>query len=216
VLVDPIDDRPHQPDSEHWIEQWQFDFWSTDHDLGGWIHFAHNPTTRQGWYVAALVGVDRQMVLVVDPELRITDLSPYLEFRAEGIWAQHVCETPLRHWTIGLEAFGVTLDDPADALGNQWGKRTGVGLDVEWESNSDPQKTGDGFTQECVVTGEVLIDQETIDLNTKGRRCRRWGRALEETENEPGSLAVPIQVGQYVLEIELDQLLGQWQGRLRT
>ena len=25
--------------------------------------------------------------------------------RAEGIWAQHVCETPLVHWTLGLEAF---------------------------------------------------------------------------------------------------------------
>ena len=156
------------------------------------------------------------MVLVVDPELRITDLSPYLEFRAEGIWAQHVCETPLQHWTIGLEAFGVTLDDPADALGNQWGKRTGVGLDVEWESNSDPQKTGDGFTQKCVVTGEVLIDEETIDLNTTGSRYRRWGSAPEQSENEPGPLAVPIQVGEYVLEIELDHVLGEWQGRLRT
>ena len=171
---------------------------------------------RRGWYVAALVGVDRPMVLVVDPELRITDLSPYLEFRAEGIWAQHVCETPLRHWTIGLEAFGVTLDDPADAVGNQWGKRTGVGLDVEWESNSDPQKTGGGFTQKCVVTGEVLIDEETIDMNTTGSRCRRWGRPPEKSENEPGLLAVPIQVGEYVLEIELDHSLGQWQGRLRT
>ena len=89
MLVDPIDDRPHHPDSEQWIEQWQFDFWSPEHDLGGWIHFAHDPTSKQGWYVAALVGVDRPLVLVVDAELRITDLSPYLEFRAEGIFSAH-------------------------------------------------------------------------------------------------------------------------------
>ncbi len=215
MLVDPIDDRPHHPDSEQWIEQWQFDFWSPEHDLGGWIHFTHNPTSKQGWYVAALVGVDRPLVLVVDPELRITDLSPYLEFRAEGIWAQHVCETPLSHWTIGLEAFGVTLDDPADALGNQWGERTGVGLDVEWESNTDPQETDDGFTQQCCVTGEVLIDNEVINLDTKGSRRRSWGRATQGSQTNPEPLAIAIQVGDHLLEIEFDSSLGQWHGGLR-
>jgi hypothetical protein len=67
-----------------------------------------------------------------------------------------------------------------------------------------------------VVTGEVLIDEETIDLDTTGSRCRRWGRAPEEIENEPGPFAMPIQVGEHVLEIELDYVLGQWRGCLRT
>ena len=215
MRVEPIDDRPHLPDSEHWTEQWQFDFWSANHDLGGWIHFTHNPLTKTGWYVAALIGTSRRLVLVVDPELRIGTLSPSMEFRAEAIWAQHVCETPLSHWTIGLEAFGVTLDDPADAMGNQWGKRTSVGLDLEWESNDDPQRNDEGFTQECVVNGEVLLDEETIGIDTRGCRRRKWGSARQKTTPQPKTLAIPIRVGEHILEIEHDPLLGRWEGDLR-
>ena len=38
-----------------------------------------------------------------------------LEVRADGLWGELVCETPLEHWSIGLEAFGLGYDDPADA-----------------------------------------------------------------------------------------------------
>ena len=215
MRVEPIDDRPHLHDSEQWTEQWQFDFWSPDHDLGGWIHFTHNPLAKTGWYVAALIGTSRRLVLVVDPELRIEALSPSMEFRAEAIWAQHVCETPLSHWTIGLEAFGVTLDDPTDAMGNQWGKRTSVGLDLEWESNDDPQRTDEGFTQECVVNGEVLLDEETIVIHTRGRRRREWGGEPQKSMTQRETLAIPIRVGEHILEIEHDPLLGRWEGHLR-
>ena len=34
-----------------------------------------------------------------------------LEVRAEGLWCELWCETPLEHWTYGLEAFAVQLDD---------------------------------------------------------------------------------------------------------
>ena len=36
-----------------------------------------------------------------------------LEVRADGLWGELMCETPLEHWSYGLEAFGVALDDPA-------------------------------------------------------------------------------------------------------
>ena len=38
-----------------------------------------------------------------------------LEVRAEGLWSELWCEAPLDHWTCGLEAFAVRLDDPDDA-----------------------------------------------------------------------------------------------------
>jgi hypothetical protein len=212
VPIDPIDDLPHRQESSL-VEQWQFDFWSGEHDLGGWVHFTYDQSSRKGWYVTALIGVDRQLVLVVDPKVPIPQLTQYLEFRAEGIWAQHVCETPLEHWTVGLEAFGVTLETAEDAMGDQWGKRTGVGLDLEWERIEDTEETDTGFRQRCSVTGEVLIDDEVIDLNAQGWRSRSWGADLGLVDRPTGN-GIDIDVGGIVLTIEPDFMGQQWDGHL--
>ena len=210
--IDPIDDLPHRQESSL-VEQWQFDFWSPEHDLGGWVHFTYDQSSRKGWYVTALLGVDRQLVLVVDPKIPIPQLSQYLEFRAEGIWAQHVCETPLEHWTVGLEAFGVTLETVEDAMGNQWGKRTGVGLDLEWERSEDTEETDTGFRQRCSVSGEVLIDEQAFDLHVDGWRSRSWGPDLGLVERPTGS-GIHIDVGGIVLTVAPDFMGQQWDGRL--
>ena len=210
--IDPIDDLPHRQESSL-VEQWQFDFWSAEYDLGGWVHFTYDQSSRKGWYVTALIGVDRQLVLVVDPKIPIPQLSQYLEFRAEGIWAQHVCETPLEHWTVGLEAFGVTLETAEDAMGNQWGKRTGVGLDLEWERIEDTEETDTGFRQRCSVSGEVLIDEQAFDLHVDGWRSRSWGPDLGLVERPTGN-GIHIDVGGVVLTIEPDFMGQQWNGRL--
>nr|MCS5675879.1 hypothetical protein [Acidimicrobiales bacterium] len=73
----------------------------------------------------------------------------------------------------------------------------------------------DGFTQQCCVTGEVLIDNEIINLDTKGSRRRSWGRATQGSQTNPEPLAIAIQVGDHVLEIEFDSSRGQWRGGLR-
>ena len=210
--IDPIDDLPHHQASSL-VEQWQFDFWSQEHDLGGWTHFTYDHGSRKAWYVTALLGVDRRLVLVVDPKIPIPQLSQYLEFRAEGIWAQHVCETPLEHWTVGLEAFGVTLETAEDAMGNQWGKRTGVGLDLEWERIDDPEISGRGFSQRCSVSGEVLIDEEAIDLHVEGWRSRSWGVDLGLVDHPTGN-GIHIDVGGIVLTVEPDFTGQQWGGHL--
>ena len=210
--IDPIDDLPHRQESSL-VEQWQFDFWSPEHDLGGWVHFTYDQSSRKGWYVTALLGVDRQLVLVVDPKIPIPQLSQYLEFRAEGIWAQHVCETPLEHWTVGLEAFGVTLETAEDAMGNQWGKRTGVGLDLEWERIEDTEETDTGFRQRCSVSGEVLIDEQAFDLHVDGWRSRSWGPDLGLVERPTGN-GIHIDVGGVVLTVAPDFMGQQWDGRL--
>jgi hypothetical protein len=212
VPIDPIDDLPHRQESSL-VEQWQFDFWSPEHDLGGWTHFAYDWSSRKAWYVTALLGVDRRLVLVVDPKLSIPQLSQYLEFRAEGIWAQHVCETPLEHWTVGLEAFGVTLETAEDAMGNQWGKRTGVGLDLEWERIEDTEETDTGFRQRCSVSGEVLIDEEAFDLDVEGWRSRSWGADFGLVDRPTGN-GIHIDVGGIVLTVEPDFLGQQWDGHL--
>ena len=64
--------------------------------------------------------------------------------RAEGLWAELLCETPGEHWSIGLEAFGVRFDDEAEAATSDRGERVPVGFDLEWET---PDR----------VVGELLV-----------------------------------------------------------
>ncbi len=107
--------------------------------------------------------------------------------RADGLWGELVCETPLEHWSIGLEAFGIAYDDPADAWGDEWGERLPVGLDLEWEATAEPRRpvppagpiprgrAGSAIAQPGRVHGEILVGPGPHpDLGT-GFRSRASG-----------------------------------------
>ena len=47
---------------------------------------------------------DRPLVLVRDHDVPLPG-GRSLEVRTSGLWADHTCETPLEHWTVGVEAF---------------------------------------------------------------------------------------------------------------
>jgi hypothetical protein len=104
-----------------------------------------------------------------------------LEVRTTGLWADHTCETPLEHWTVGVEAFGVSLDDPREAFGGERGDPCPLGLDLEWETmagdgtGSTAPDVGSGYEQPCTVHGEVLVGSERIDLDGFGWRSHWWG-----------------------------------------
>ncbi len=191
------DDLPHADAS---VEIWQFDAWSEAHELGLWVEFGWRPHARLAWYAAVLTPREGPVTLVVDPDISLATLSPSAEFRAEGIWAQHVCEDPLVHWTVGLEAFGVHLDQPADAARDQWGTRAAVGLDVEWETSSEPERHDGGLLIPSSVHGEVLIDDRSVDFAGHGRRTRWWSSddnaAPPDLGDEPGqgTLAIPVRI----------------------
>jgi hypothetical protein len=129
-----------------------FDFWLPDASLGGFCRLA-----RGGGFVAGLVGEGRPYLLVKDLDVR--PRSGTWEVRAEGLWADFNQEDPEGlHWSWGLEAFGVAFDDPADALGAEWGERTALGFDLEWEGPS-------------IVHGDILVGpSERIAFDGAGRR----------------------------------------------
>jgi hypothetical protein len=66
-----------------------------------------------------------------------------LEFRGDGIWTECIEETRGEHWSFGLEAFGLRVDDPADDVGT----RLPVGYDIEWATPD-------------LVHGELLIGRD--------------------------------------------------------
>ena len=179
MSVAAVDEVRHPPGTEPgWSESWTFDFWSRDGSLGGWCRMVLIPNAGTAWYHAFLTGPERQLVAVIDTEVPLPP-PPSLEIRTTGLWADHICETPHDHWTVGLEAFGVGVDDPAELYGRQFGDQVPLGFDLEWERTgpvdemSDPTST---YHQPCRVSGEVLVGSEVIDLDGHGRRERHWGR----------------------------------------
>jgi hypothetical protein len=113
-----------------------------------------------------------------------------LEVRADGLWGEQVCETPFEHWTYGLEAFGVALDDPDDSLRGEIGERLAVGFDLEWEVDpaaGDIHPCGgalQGYAQFGAVHGELLLGRSRVEIDACALRSHRWG---VPRWNEPAS-----------------------------
>ena len=177
TTVDPTDEGRHDPEgSSLWNESWYFDFASEDGTVGGYVRLGLYPGLGVSWFWAFLVGEGRPLVTVVDHEAPLPR-GAALELRAEGLWTSLVCEEPLSHWSIGLEAFGVALDDPSEAYRSCRGDRTALGLDLEWET------VGGGYGYPgvtryevpCRVHGQVLVGRETIAFDGWGERDHSWG-----------------------------------------
>lgn len=77
-----------------------------------------------------------------------------LEVRADGLWAELVCEVPDEHWSFGLEAFGLRLDDRDEARTAEVGERVPVGFDLEWDVGR--------------VVGELLVGTARIPFDGRG------------------------------------------------
>ena len=121
------------------------------------------------------------LVVVRDHEVPLPR-GDALEVRADGLWAECVCETPMEHWGLGLEAFGVRLDEPGDAYRGEIGERLPVGLDLEWEAATPvydypyPDETRTAHYEHAgIVHGELLIGRERIAFEGRGERDHSWG-----------------------------------------
>jgi hypothetical protein len=187
--VAAADEGRHRPGADPlWAESWYFDFAAGDGSLGGYVRLTSYPHLRTAWYWAALVGAGRRLVMVNDHDLHL-ERSRDLVVRGQGIWSAINCETPLDHWSVGLEAFAVALDDPLEALRSEWGDPIGLGYDLEWEAIAPARRLADGYSQECRVSGEILVGDETVDFDGPGRRDHRWG--IQDWWSAPAGEAVP-------------------------
>jgi hypothetical protein len=176
------DERAHTPGAAPgWWETWHLDV-ATDDGVGLSVRLACSPALGLAWWWTHLLTPQLEGPLVVrDHEVGLPRQG--LEVRADGLWGELWCESPFEHWTYGLEAFGVRLDDPADSLHGEIGERMPVGLDIEWEV--DPAATEprplratdrvDGYEQFGIVHGEVLLGRSRFDLEGAARRSHTWG-----------------------------------------
>jgi hypothetical protein len=106
-----------------------------------------------------------------------------LDVRADALWASMVCETPMEHWSLGVESFGVRLDRATDAYAGERGERVAVGLDLEWEAFGPPFDYPHGggrayaghYQHAGAVHGELLLGRERIPFEGMGERDHSWG-----------------------------------------
>jgi hypothetical protein len=180
--VDPADEGTHPAGPEPlWGESYYMDFTADDGSLGGYVRIGRYPNLGPAgvvWYWACIVGPDRKLVTVIDHEVAFPKSYESLEVRADGLWADHNVETPLEHFSLGLESFGVRLDDPADTYHGAQGERTPLGLDLEWETDGIPFRWPQGVDRyeiPCRVHGEILVGNERIEFEGPGQRDHSWG-----------------------------------------
>ena len=181
-MVLPSDERPRAPGPEpFWADAWEIDF-ASDAGIGGFVRLTLLPNQGLAWWWTSLL--TPRLVAVRDHDVPLPRSG--LEVRADGLWGELVCETPLEHWSVGLEAFGIAYDDPADAWGDEWGERLPVGLDLEWEATAepgglrpagpDPGPAGVGYRQPGRVHGEILVGPDRrIPFAGTGFRSRASG-----------------------------------------
>lgn len=181
--VASADERRHLATRDPWWgETWGFDFGSPDATLGGFVQIIVYPRRNVAWFWAAVVGEGRKYILCRDDEVTPPTNPDVLEVRGVSLWSHAICETPLEHWTVAMEAYAVELDDPFDALRGERGDRVGLAFDLEWESlKSSPvwAHTNDGverYEVPCEVNGVLQIGDETLTVAYEGWRQHSWGR----------------------------------------
>ncbi len=183
-MATPEDEGRHEPGAEPlWNESWYFDFASEDGSVGGYVRLGLYPNLGVAWYWGYLVRAgadegDASQLLAVQHHTAALPTGSVLEVREEGLWSALHCESAHEHWTIGLEAFAVGLDDPGDAYADDLrGERVPLGFDLEWEATA-PVYDYPGvsrYEQSCRVSGDILIGDETLDFDGWGQRDHSWG-----------------------------------------
>jgi hypothetical protein len=144
------------------VNAYACDFARSD-GFAGFIRLELREDDGIAWYWTYLVGVPGTPGILTVRDHEVPLPRQRLEIRTEGLWAELVCETPGEHWTFGLEAFGLRLDEPEDALrpGGEIGERVAVGLDLEWEVGPDGPPHG-------TVHGDVLVERAQWTIEAPG------------------------------------------------
>lgn len=186
-VVQPADERPHQPDPTDpwWADRWAFDVWSPSAGLGCCTSLTLLPNQRRAWYWAALVRPGEPLLAVWDLHAPLPRQG--LTVRAEGLWAEHVCEAPLEQWTVANECTAVALDDPAEAVRRGLGDPVPMAFDLEWYATGAPRPVDGGAECSGVVHGVVEVGGHgTLTWEGLPARYRRtWGHLAATPDPAP-------------------------------
>ncbi len=104
--------------------------------------------------------------------------------KGELLWAEHLCESPHRQWTVSNESRAAAVDDPIEIARTGFGVPTPVASDLEWYGTAGATSldSGTGYQQVGVMHGVVeVLGRPTIEIEeVSAWRCHRWWRIGSE------------------------------------
>jgi hypothetical protein len=188
-------ERRQEPGSERgWAEVHRVDAWAEDASLAVTWSVTARPGAGTAGFSAAVVEAGRAPVVLVDHDVELPPAS--WELRTSGLWADHICETPLEHWSYGLEAFALEIEDPAELRGRAVGHRLPLGWELEFEASAAAEWHGpDAYRQHGEVHGLVLVGRRRLDVELRAVRHHWWGTAPPpplQGSGDPASGAVAL------------------------
>lgn len=179
TAVSARDERRHEhdPDELLWSESYYLDFVAPDRGIAGYVRIGILPNLGRSWYWACVVGPDRPLVTIIDHDVPLPRTPTGVDIRYDGLWSSYIVETPIEHVSVGLEGFGVALDDPTETYRSLRGDRIPLGFDLEWETDGGTYVYPgvDRYEVPSRVIGEVLVGDETFRVDCLGQRDHSWG-----------------------------------------
>lgn len=170
----PLDrrDEARHPGAE--VEEWLFTTWTGA--IG--VVSGYRIVGPVAWYWAAVARPGEPLIHV--SEWAVPPRHDPLLVKADGLWAEHVCDAPMEQWTVANETYATALDDAGDALGRAYGAPTAVAFDLEWYATAPPTSVESGYEQAGVVHGVIeLAGMPGLHLEeAAAHRWHRWGDRL--------------------------------------
>lgn len=154
------------------VESWWFWGWNPGGSSGFYVGL--EITGRRFDYWAGVVRAGEPYLHIV--ELDGTGLRSGLEIKPAEMWAGHECDEPFRQWSLGNEAHGVLLDDPAEAFGRAYGDLVPVTFDVEWYAEGAPSAVPGGYAQSGEVDADIELLEGHLRIVGPGHRVHVWGQ----------------------------------------
>ncbi|NNE95213.1 MAG: hypothetical protein HKN24_04220 [Acidimicrobiales bacterium] len=131
------------------------------------------------------------------------------EFRTHGLWVEQVCETPHQHWSFGLEAFALQLDDPTELVRTGYGTRVPMGWELDFYSSApsrwlltsaDPVGRSGAYTQAGNLSGLLLDADGEHPFEAAAQRWHWWGTT---PLTSAGVRTAPVSTGDSIAELHL-------------
>ena len=148
---------------------------------------------------------------VVLAERGVADNGRSWEIRHSGLWAEQVCEVPFEHWSYGLEAFALELDDPVALLGAGLGHRVAFGFELDFVAGDELVSAESSDIQIGELSGIVLLGVEQIEIeHWPAHRVHWWDGAAPMADRGPvGAIAIPDDETIWVGRDELGLVVGR-------
>jgi hypothetical protein len=154
-------------------------------DLALAFQFEQIPGGEAGFQMVVFGLSSTGPVVISDTEIA---LGSTWEIRTSGLWAQQVCERPFEHWSYGLEAFALEIDDPKELLGRGFGQRVPIGWELDFLAAQRPEPVGlGGFSQSGSLEGSLLTGSGEVDV--EGRAVRTYFPRRPDSHSDLVTLA---------------------------